>query len=298
MMNVFEIDRPAVAGLNGTSGGLPPFADSRDHRLYYPAPGHEAVMDELRSALQEGYASFIAVTGDSGSGKTYLRSLLHGELDSAQFVRVSIENSLLDFDQLLLEIISQLGNRRALAADWPDRYARLAELKRILVQQVVRQNRHLVVLMDEAQGLTGQTLENLRLLTNISTEQRGFMTFVLFGSPALEDLLRSLPELARRVGPGLLLQPMDRDTLKAYVRHHFARGGKPGAPQLGAAGWEELYRVTGGLPGQVNRVMRATLRHTARMRAAVTDATLAATLKSESRPFDGPGNVDWLGYNR
>ena len=116
-MSVIAIDQKPGAALPGYGPGVLPFADTRDHRMYFPAPGHEAALTGLRKTLESGHASFVSLTGEPGSGKTFLRTLLHGRLDSTHFVRISIESSLLDFDQLLLEIISQFNGERAAASE-------------------------------------------------------------------------------------------------------------------------------------------------------------------------------------
>ena len=246
--------------------------------------------------MESAHTTFAAVTGDSGSGKTYLRTLLHNVLDPERFVRISIESSLLDFDALLLELISQMNGRRALPADWPDRYSRLAELKRLLAQQVIRTNRHLVVLIDEAQGLAAETLEGLRLLANISTGQRDIMTFVLFGTPGLESAMRDLPELARRIGRTMDLQPLDADGVRAYVIHQAGLAGQAATLEISAETWGALHQTTGGFPGRINGVIRHALRIADGN--GITDEVMSRALSAQTSP--GPdaglaGLSEWIG---
>jgi general secretion pathway protein A len=284
-MSVISIKQPAVSASAQGKVGTQPFADSRDHSLYYPAPAHEAIVAQLQEALSSGQASFAAVTGSSGSGKTFLRTVLHSRLDPARFVRVSIESSLLDFDSLLLELISQMSGRRALASDWPDRYSRLSEFKRLLSQQIVRPDRHLAVMVDEAQGMDAGTLEGLRLLSNISTAQRTIMTFVLFGTAALEPALRGLPELWRRVGRTLALEPLDVEATRAYVKHQAAGAGPEAFLELSDSAFARLHRMSHGLPGQINRIMRAASQVANRRGCGITDEVLLG-LPASAIPFD------------
>ena len=276
-MDVITMQKPAASEPAEGGSSLRLFADSRDQRQYYAAPGHEAVLADLQEIVESGHQTFAAVSGESGSGKTYLRTVFHNRLDPGRFVRISIESSLLDFDALLLELISQINGRRALPGDWPDRYSRLAELKRLLAQQVIRTNRHLVVLVDEAHGLTPDTLEGLRLLSNISTGQREIMTFVLFGAPALELALRDLPELSRRIGRTMVMQPLDANGVRAYATQ---QAGHAAVLEFSADTWAALHQISGGLPGRINGIMRQALRTAAE--SEITDEVLSGVLRAEA----------------
>ena len=131
--------------------------------------------------LDDGNQGWACLSSAPGLGKTLLRTVLHRSLDTSRYLGVSIENSLLDFDQLLLEIISQISGERAYGSDFPDRYSRLAEFKLLLTEQVVQSGRHLVLFLDEAQDFEKKTLDNLRNLSNICAEQANLMSIILIG---------------------------------------------------------------------------------------------------------------------
>lgn len=288
-MNLTVIDNPGQASADVSPGtALKAFADTRERRFHFASRAHAEALSALLEALEDGHRSFASVSGETGTGKTCLRTLLHAALDPVRFIRVSIESSLLDFDQLLLEIISQAGGRRATARELPDRYARLSELKRLLSQRAAQTGRRLAVLLDEAQGLDPETLERLRLLSNISTEQGVLMTFVLFGGPALEFTLGDLPELAQRVDPRLTLETLTEREVEAYVRHRLRVAGSGLDVRFSAMGWQTLSAYSRGLPRLVNHAMRQAIRQSGSHATRMDDACLAGLGASGLGESDDP----------
>ena len=122
--------------------GLDPFANTRDSRFYYSSTSHQSAITQLQDMLDDGSQGWACLSSAPGLGKTQLRTVLQQSLDTNLHLGVSIENSLLDFDQLLLEIISQISGERAYSSGFPDRYSRLAEFKLLLTEHVVQSGRH------------------------------------------------------------------------------------------------------------------------------------------------------------
>lgn len=199
------------------------------------------------------------LTGDIGAGKTLLRTLLFARLGDGRHLRVTIENSLLDFDGLLLEILSQMRGERLASIDFPDRYSRLAELKRLLPEQVASRDRHLVLLIDEAQQLEPQTLEALKCLTNITSERQNFLTLILIGQPELRAQLRELPEVSQRVSLSFHLSGLDRIETGYCVRHRLRTAGFGDDLLVTDAALDRLHQLTGGIPREINRVGKLVL---------------------------------------
>ena len=128
----------------------------------------------------------------------------------------------IDFDETLLELLSQLEGRRVQSAEYPGRYDRLAAVKQSLLERVVGPGRHLALLVDEAQQLDDATLEGIRSLTNISAERQNFMTPILFGHTSLADRVEKCPPLASRVRMNHRLRPLSESATADYVSHRIA----------------------------------------------------------------------------
>jgi type II secretory pathway predicted ATPase ExeA len=267
-------------------GGLPgsdtlcgqPFECTRDSQYYFAAASHEKAVSRLHDMFLDGNRGFAVLSGESGLGKTLIRTVLHRRLDSLRFVRVSIETSLLDFDEMLLEIISQIQGDRVHAADLPDRYSRLASFKTLLSERIIHSGRHLVIMLDEAQGLDRATLEGLRNLSNISAEQQNLMSVGLFGGKQLDNLVQGLPELRQRISEQLNLSPLDSSETHAYVDHRLRTAGSPRTLSLADTTWAHLHRVSGGIPRNINRIMKSALNSSMSSENGLDDTCLMGVL--------------------
>ena len=276
---VMSISSRAEAGLPGTdlfSGQ--PFECTRDSQYYFAAASHEKAVSRLYDMFHDGNQGFAVLSGDSGLGKTLIRTVLHRRLDSQRFVRVSIETSLLGFDEMLLEIISQIQGDRVHAADLPDRYSRLALFKTLLSDRIIHSGRHLVLMLDEAQGLDRATLEGLRNLSNISAEKQNLMSVGLFGGTQLDNLVQGLPELRQRIGEQLNLSHLGSSETHAYVDHRLRIAGSPRSLSLADTTWARLHRVSGGIPRNINRIMKSALNSSMSSENGLDDTCLMGVL--------------------
>jgi general secretion pathway protein A len=275
-------DETGLAGTDPLSGQ--PFECTRDSRYYFAAASHEKAVSRLYDMLNDGNQGFALLSGDSGLGKTLIRTVLHRRLDSLRFVRVSIETSLLNFDEILLEIISQIQGDRVHAADLPDRYSRLALFKTLLSERIIHPGRHLVLMLDEAQGLDRATLEGLRNLSNISAEKQNLMSIALFGGKQLDNLAQGLPELRQRIGEQLNLSPLTSRETHAYVDHRLRTAGSPRNLSLADTSWARLHRVSGGNPRSINRIMKSALNASLLSGRSLDDICLLGVLDRSGGP--------------
>jgi len=149
---------------------------------------------------------------------------------------------------------------------------------------LAREGKRVVVCLDEAQAMPDETLEALRLLTNLETEKRKLLQVVLFGQPELDDKLRkhALRQVRQRIAWSYHLEPYEREDIDAYVGHRLAVAGYEGPRLFNAAAINELHRATGGIPRLINIVAHKTLllnygRGSDRVRAVDVRAAAADT---------------------
>ena len=239
----------------------PPFDSTRDTRYFFPSAGHAEALSRLQFLADDRNMGMGLLTGEIGSGKTLLRTVLHARLSPESHVRVSIENGLLDFDDLLLEILSQIQSQRLRASDYPDRYSRLAAFKRLLTEQIVGRHRHLVVLLDEAQQLEPRCLDAIKGLTNISSERQNYLTVILIGQPELRGHLRQIPQVDQRVSLRFHLTALSADETREYVRHRLNVAGYHGAFPFDDEALDILFHASRGIPREVNRICKIALEY-------------------------------------
>jgi len=247
--------------LTATNPPAPPFDSTRDTRYFFPSAGHAEALSRLQFLAEDRNMGMGLLTGEIGSGKTLLRTVLHSRLPPDSHVRVSIENGLLDFDDLLLEILSQIQSQRLRASDYPDRYSRLAAFKRLLTEQIVDRSRHLVILLDEAQQLDPTCLDAIKGLTNISSERQNYLTVILIGQPELRRHLRQIPQVDQRVSLRFHLTALTADETREYVGHRLTVAGYRGAFPFDDEALDILFHASCGIPREINRICKIALEY-------------------------------------
>jgi len=269
----------------------PPFENTRDTRFYFASAGHAEALSRLLFLARDRNMGIGLLTGEIGAGKTLLRTLLYAQLAADQHVRVNIENSLLDFDGLLLEILSQMQGERLHPADYPDRYSRLAAFKRLLSEQIVTRARHLIVLIDEAQQLDLATIEGLKALTNIASERQNFMTLILIGQPELRERLKQLPQVEQRVSLRFHLTALGTAETGDYVMHRLRAAGYVGEQPLDAEALQLLHRASRGMPREINRLCKLALDHIVTHEVSRFDVDAIAVVVEDLRRHGGLHDV-------
>jgi len=195
---------------------------------------------------------FIKIIGEVGTGKTMLcRKVLNTlEDDKENYVTAFIPNPVLSpkglflafAEELNIEIDQDVGHHRLLKAITE----RLVEYS--------AENKQVVLFIDEAHAMPEQTLEALRLLTNIETEQVKLFQVVLFAQPELDVLLAqtSLRQLRQRITFSFKIEALDRDGIERYVSHRLATAGYNGPSLYSKRALNFLYEASGGIPRVVN----------------------------------------------
>jgi general secretion pathway protein A len=279
-----ELEGRPDTGLSAQNPPSPPFDNTRDARYFFPSAGHAEALSRLLFLAEDRNMGMGLLTGEIGSGKTLLRTVLHARINTETHVRVSIENSLLAFDDLLLEIISQVRGERVLPADCADRYTRLSLFKRLLTDQVAARGRHLVILLDEAQLIAPEDLDAIKGLTNIASERQNFLTLILIGQPELRTRLRQLPQVDQRVSLRFHLTALSAQETADYVRHRLRIAGYRGDFPFSDGALKVLYRASRGIPREINRVCKIGLDHVLNNRLGrFTAESLAAVVEDLRR---------------
>lgn len=279
------------SGLSPGNPPHPPFDNIRDTNFFFPSARHAEALSRLFMSAEDRNMGIGVLTGEIGAGKTLVRTLLYSRLSDDDFVRVSIENSLLDFDGMLLEIISQMQGERVSIADLPDRYSRLAALKRLILDEVASRDRHLVILIDEAQELSIATLRALKGLTNISPEDGSYLTLILIGQPELNVQLKQLPQVEQRVSQRFYLTGLDREETGYYIRHRFRVSGYQGEPPVTDEAIDIVYQVTRGIPRAVNRLCKLALNYRLAHGGGLLDAETVKAVTDDIRQHKKPTSI-------
>lgn len=265
------------------SGGIqfraPPFENTRDSDYFYASSGHAEALARMQYLVDDGNMGVGLLTGEIGCGKTMTRTVLHRRLLAGSKQVVSLENGLLDFDGLLLEILSQLRAERVTVHALPDRYSRLAAFKDELKRRIVDENSHLVILLDEAQQLERNVIEQLRGLTNIASERHNYLTLILIGQPELRSTIRALPQMDQRISLRYHLNPLSLEETAQYLRHRMTVAGLRGEYPIEPATERFIFDSSGGVPREINRLCKLALEHAGNLgRGTLTPDTVRSVV--------------------
>jgi len=227
-----------------------PFQLNPDPAFLFSSKGHSSAYAYLKYGVFQG-EGFIVVTGEIGAGKTTLIRALLEELDPARVIAAQLVSTMLDSDNLLRAVATAFG----LAVRGEDKAHLLAGLEAFLTS-LVTQNKRALLVVDEAQNLTPQAMEELRMLSNFQLGDRALLQSFLVGQPELRNLMRAptMQQLRQRIIASYHLGPMDKSETRAYVEHRLHRVGWNGDPQFEPEVFAEIYDATGGIPRRINQL--------------------------------------------
>jgi len=225
-----------------------PFGITPDTSFFFGSPRSQEALNTLLVAARGG-EGFIKITGEVGTGKTLLCRKFMATLGEG-FVTAYIPNPYLEPRTLMLALADEL--EIVLERD-VDQHQLLKAINLRLLQ-LAAQDLRVVLCLDEAQAIPVDSLEALRLLTNLETEKRKLLQIVLFGQPELNRKLQldSIRQLAQRITFHYHLGPLNRDDIDFYVAHRLRVAGFTGARLFSSAAIRSLYRASGGVPRLVN----------------------------------------------
>lgn len=230
-----------------------PFSITPDTDFYFASQSYQEALNTLLIAVSSG-EGFIKITGEVGTGKTLLCRKLMNSL-SANYLGVHyqlayIPNPYLEPRSLLMMLASELGIH---VAGMHSQHELLNALNLGLLD-FAQKNVRVVVCLDEVQAMPTETLEALRLLSNLETEKRKLLQVVIFGQPELEEKLNhpSIRQLKQRISFEYQLGRLTRDELQFYLSHRMHIAGYIGSRVFTPAALRLLYTRSRGIPRLVN----------------------------------------------
>jgi MSHA biogenesis protein MshM len=233
-----------------------PFSITPDTEFFFSSGVSQEALNTLLIAARTG-EGFIKITGEVGTGKSMLCRKLMASL-SPDFKVAYIPNPYLDPDSLFMELAAEL--EVAFDSETIAKHHVLRAIKERLLA-LHNSGKRVVVCLDEAQAMPIETLEALRLLSNLETEKRKLLQVIIFGQPELEDKLNhpSIRQLKQRIAFEYCLAPMGRDEIDYYIQHRLSIAGHQGTRMFTRPALWLLKLRTHCVPRLVNIVAHKSL---------------------------------------
>jgi len=225
-----------------------PFQLNPDPQFYFDSRQHRRAMSFVEYGLHQG-EGFIVITGEVGTGKTTLVRNLLANLDSRQVVAANLVSTQLDAEDTLRMVAGAFGIRTKELA----KSELLLSLEALLASHA-SQGRRCLLIVDEAQNLAAQAVEELRMLSNFQAGTQALLQTFLVGQPEFRAILQApgLHALRQRVIAACHISPLDADDARAYIEHRLKRVGWQGVPLIMPDAFEAIFAASAGIPRRIN----------------------------------------------
>ena len=225
-----------------------PFRLLADPAFLYLSKKHELALNYLEYGLSE-QAGFIVITGEVGSGKTTLIKYLTNKLDKSPIKTAMIFNTNITPHEFL-EIILREWN---ITCDGKEKADLYDALNNFLLHEYTGRNQ-VVLIIDEAQNLSAETLEEIRMLSNLNDEKQPLLHIILLGQPNLRDRLnqKNLEQLRQRISVHYHLDPLDYEDTVRYIKHRLQKAGGQNPDLFMPDALDSIYQNSQGIPRVIN----------------------------------------------
>lgn len=233
-----------------------PFQLTPDPAFYFPSGTHRKALSYLRYGLAQG-EGFIVITGEVGAGKSTLVAHMIASVDPGQLTIGQVVTSKLGGEEIVHVVAQSFG----LPVEGHDKASALGAIESFLHEEA-RAGRRCLLVVDEAQNLAVEALEELRMFSNFQLGSHPLLQILLLGQPEFRDTLQTHPgleQLRQRVIATHHLAPMDAAEIEPYTLHRMKLVGWNGMPEFDAALFEELYAASGGIPRKLNQILNRLL---------------------------------------
>lgn len=228
-----------------------PFHVTPNPRFLFLSPTHEEALQHLRYGIEDK-KGFIVLTGEVGCGKTTLCRKLLEELEANEKCDTALLlNPRISETQLLKGIMKELGEESKARS----KSDLLDKMNDVLLERI-HQGREIVLIIDEAQNLSFEVMEMLRMLSNLETYDQKLLQIILMGQPELSLKLKEdrLRQLRQRVLVHYDLQPLKAAEVQLYILHRLSLAGSNGQPQFTRRAIKKIAKGSLGIPRMINNL--------------------------------------------
>ncbi|MBD3390881.1 MAG: AAA family ATPase [Chitinivibrionales bacterium] len=241
-----------------------PFEEMCDTRFFFESEDHREALDRLTYVVKDRNMNMGLLTGEVGSGKTITKSVFHNSLSHDAFEPLDFENSNFAFTDILYDIVKRISYRDPRMsmieeADLPprgDKYLLMNAFRERVEKLIYDEKRLLVLIFDEAQQMADEVIDEVKGLTNLSAGSQSYLSVFFVGQPELREKMRNLKQVDQRIFLRFHLNNLDYHNTINYIQHRLRVAGLAGQTMFTSLGLELIFRSTGGVPREINRLCK------------------------------------------
>ncbi len=252
-----------------------PFRITPDYKYFFPSKTHRYALHLLEYVVEHG-EGFCVIIGEPGTGKTTVVRKFLSSLNDDEFIYALVLTPNLTPEEFLKTVFQELKVENVNLKQ--DSKNELLKKFQTFLLDNVKKGKKVLIVVDEAQNLPVDTLEELRTLSNLETEDEKLVQIILLGQPELEEKLKlpQLRQLSQRITSKVFLQPLTKEETIKYVEHHIKEAGGEKA-NLSKSALSKIYRYSQGIPRVINilasrALMAAFLENTTNVKGKHVDA--------------------------
>ena len=244
-----------------------PFEEVCDTRFFFESDDHREALDRMLYIVNDRNMNMGLLTGEVGSGKTITKNVFQNSLSRHNFEVIAFENSNFPFTDILFDIVNRVSFRdprivmtnETEPPERNDKYLLTTLFKEKLDTLVYEEKRHLVLIFDEAQLMEPDVLDEVKNLTNITSETTNYITIFLVGQPELREKIRVMKQVDQRIFLRFHLNNLDYNNTVKYIQHRLRVAGLQEGTIFSSLAYELIFRKTGGVPREINRLCKLAL---------------------------------------
>ena len=250
-----------------------PFGETPDPDFYYGSAQHNLALRELHTAVLQG-KGFSLLTGEVGTGKTLIARML------LSLIAPQANTALILFPRFneieLIQAICDEFEIPAPAAPIRTAKAYVDHLNQFLLRSLENGGKRSVLLIDEAQAMSIEALETIRLLTNLETKTQKLLQIILVGQPELNDVLDcpELRQLKQRIGTHAQLHPMVLAECEHYIKSRIEQVVNGNFIKFDLSAIKTIHELSGGIPRRINQICEQVIMHAQEKRVRLIEANL------------------------
>lgn len=244
-----------------------PFEEVNDTQFFYESADHREALDRLCYVVNDHNMNMCLLTGEIGSGKTLTKNMFIDSLDRSRYEIIDFENSNFEFNDILYDIVKRITFRDSridlldteAIPSRNDKYSLMQAFKNKLDTLYYEEKRHLILAFDEAQQIKDHVFDEIKNLTNVSSDADNFLTIFLFGQPELRDKIRKLKQIDQRIFLRFHLNKLDYNNTVKYINHRLKIAGNTEQSIFSDDSYELIFKSSSGVPREINRICKIAL---------------------------------------